>query len=384
MLLFAIKMLMGDRMKYLGIVIGLSFAAFIISQQGAIFLGIINRTFGFITDTSQPNIWVVDRTVLYIDDIKPLKETDLYKVRGIRGVAWAEPLYKGMIQARLRNGVFQTCILIGIDDASFIGGPPIMKQGRLENLRIVDGIIVDQVGSETKLATSTKEGVVIPLKMGDTLELNDHRAYVVGICSVSRTFQSQPVIYTTYDRATSFTPRQRKLLSFVIAKAEPGANLPELCERIRKETGLAAYTTAGLKWLTIKYYIKYTGIFINFGVAIILGYIIGIAIAGQTFYNFTLDNLRYFATFKAMGASHRTLTKMIILQALIVSAIGWGIGIGAASLFGYLARNTELSFSMPISLYILSCLSILSICFFAAIISIRKVLSTDPAIVFKS
>jgi putative ABC transport system permease protein len=83
----------------------------------------------------------------------------------------------------------------------------------------------------------------VPLQIGDTLELNDHRAVVVGICRVTRSFQSQPSVYTTYSRATTFAPRERKLLSFILAKAKPGANLPAVCERIHATIGLAAYST---------------------------------------------------------------------------------------------------------------------------------------------
>lgn len=378
MLSFAIKMLVGERAKYIGIVIGLSFAAFIISQQGAILLGIMRRTYGFITDTSQPNLWITDPSVQFIDDIKPMKSTDLYRVRSVSGVAWAVPLFKGMIRARLPNGIFQSCILIGIDNATLIGGPPHMIDGSLTDLRFPNAIIVDRNGANTKLASSA------PLQIGDELELNDHRAYVNGICAVSRTFQSQPVIYTTYDRATEFVPQERKLLSFIIAHTEPGQDPQAVCDRIFAQTGLKAYTPRGLCLLTIKYYMRNTGILINFSVAITLGFIIGIAIAGQTFYNFTLDNLRYFGTLKAMGAEHRLLTQMVLLQALFLGAIGWGIGIGGASLFGFLARNTELSFSMPFALYATSLCAMLTICLLAAYFSLRQILKTDPAIVFKS
>lgn len=386
MLLFALKMLVGDRAKYIGIVIGLSFAAFIISQQGAIFLGILKRTYGFVTDTSQPNIWVVDPSVQYIDDIKGMKGTALYRVRGIEGVDWAVPMYKGAISARLANGIYQTCILIGIDDATLIGGPPRMLEGRIDELRIPDAVIVNKVGAMTKLASKGKspEDPKIPLRVGDTMELNDNRAYVAGICETSRTFQSQPVIYTTYDRTLAFSPRQRDQLSFVLVKAKPEIDPEALAKRIHDYTGLAAYTTSGFQKLTLWYYFKYTGIFINFGVAIILGFVIGIAIAGQTFYNFTIDSLPYFAVFKAMGADNGLLVRMIIIQALMVSAIGWGIGIGAAALFGYSFQNTELSFNLPMALYFISGLAMLFICFLAAIFSIRRVMLLDPAIVFKS
>lgn len=384
MLYLAIKMLVGDRAKYIGLVLGLSFASFIISQQSAILIGIIQRTFGFVTDISQPNIWVMDPTVQYIDDIKPLKDTDLYRVLSVSGVDWAVPLYKGTIQARLRNGTFQTCVFIGIDNATMIGGPPILKEGRLEDLRIDGAVIVNDVGAETKLASYSNHDELVPLRVGDRMELNDNRAYVVGICQVSRTFQSQPVIYTTYDRATYFVPSQRKLLSFIIGKSAPGINPEDLCLKITAQTGLAAYTPGQLKLLTLKYYMKNTGIFINFGVAILLGFIIGTAIAGQTLYNFTMDNLPYFGIFKAMGSVNSMLVKMVLLQALFASAIGWGIGIGAASLFGYLTRGTEMSFNMPLALYLMSASSILLISLLSAFICIKKIVKVDPAIVFKT
>ncbi|MBA3238044.1 MAG: ABC transporter permease [Parachlamydiaceae bacterium] len=243
MLLIALKMLVGDKTKYIGILLGLCFASFIITQQSAILVGIVKRTFGFITDTSQPNIWVMDPTAQYIDDIKALKDTDLYRVRSVRGVEWAVPLYKGTIQARLHNGTYQTCILIGIDDATLIGQPPIILEGNIMDLRQPDAVFVSDVGARTKLASPSKTGS-IPLKVGDTMELNDHRAYVAGICRVSRTSQSQPVIYTTYGRATSFVPSQRKLLSFILVKSNSNEPAEVVKERIMAQTGLAAYTAA--------------------------------------------------------------------------------------------------------------------------------------------
>lgn len=379
MLLVALKMLITDRTKYIGIVIGLTFAAFIISQQASILVGIINRTFGFVTDIPQATIWVMDPTVQYIDDIKPLKSTDLFRVRSVEGVDWAVPLYKGTIQARLPTGTFQTCLLIGIDDATLIGSPPVILEGKIEDLRIDGGVIVDKVGAESKLSSRG-----VPLRVGDTMELNDNRAVVVGICSVSRTFQSQPVIYTTYSRATSFVPAQRKLLSFILAKPLPGVDPQCVCQKIRSMTGFAAYTAHDLKYLTILYYVRYTGIFVNFGVAILLGFAIGTAIAGQTLYNFTLDNLPYFGVFKAMGADNSVLAKMVALQALFVSGVGWGLGMGAAACFALVTAHSEISFCMPLWLYLGSGLSILLISMITSYICVRKVANVDPAIVFKS
>ena len=380
----ALKMLVGDRAKYLGIIMGLTFASLLMTQQSAIFVGLMSRTFGFLTDTSLPDAWVMDEKVQFVDDVKPLQDTQLFRVRGVEGVEWAVPLYKGLLRARLDNGNFESCNVIGLDDATLIGGPPIMVKGALADLRRSDGVIVDEVGANDKLAKVLPGGRRLPLQIGDTLELNDHRAVVVGICRVTRSFQSQPSVYTTYSRATTFAPRERKLLSFILVKANPGESLAAVCGRIRKATGLTARTREQFVQLTLDYFMKRTGIPINIATSVLLGFIIGTAIAGQTFYNFTLDNLRYFGTLKAMGAANSKLLRMIVLQALVVGAIGYGLGVGAACLFGAVTQNTEVAFRLPWQVLALTAGAVLLICSGSALLSIWKVIRLEPAIVFRS
>jgi putative ABC transport system permease protein len=276
--------------------------------------------------------------------------------------------------------------VLGLDDATLIGGPPQMIQGHLSDLRRQDAVIVNDVGAATRLARRPKGegGKPIPLQVGDVLEINDRRAVVVGISKVSRTFQSQPVIYTTYTRATNFAPRERKLLSFVLVKAADGVNPTELVQRIKQSTGLAAYTAQEFKDLSYNFYMKSTGIPINFGIAVMLGFLIGTAIAGQTFYNFTLENLRYFGTLKAMGTTNGVLLRMILLQALVVGVLGFGLGVGGASLFGYLMKETELAFRLVAEILFFAGGAIFLIVILSALISIRKVMKLEPAIVFKT
>jgi putative ABC transport system permease protein len=381
----ALKMLMGDKGKYIGIVMGLTFASLIMTQQPAIFLGIMSRTYSFIADVGLPEIWVMDPKVQFVDDIKPMQDTELYRVRGISGVEWAMPMYKGLLKARLFDGRFQTCNVVGLDDATLIGGPPVMLEGNIDDLRRSDGVIVDIDGARDKLGKPSPipGGKPIPLKIGDNLELNDRRAIVVGIAKVTRTFQSQPVIYTTYSRAKSYAPRERKLLSFILVKAKPGQDPGELTRRIRETTGLAAYTQEEFKTLTYQYFIRNTGIPINFGTSVLLGFIVGAAIAGQTFYNFTLGNLMQFGVLKAMGTSNWILLRMILLQAVLVGSIGYGLGVGLTALFGFAMRNTILAFKFPWQLLLFSGAGVSLICVFAAVISILKVIRLEPAIVFK-
>lgn len=378
-------MLVGDSARFFGIVMGVTLACFVIAQQGSIFIGIMGRTTALINDTTYPDIWVMDPKVQYIDDTKPLQDTQLYRVRGVEGVAWAGRLYKGMIRARMENGTFQNCNMIGIEDSTLVGGPPAMVEGTVGELRRADAVIVDEAGATTRLArrTGNPEDAPIPLAVGDTLELNDRRAVVVGISKGTRTFQSQPMIYTTYSRAVSFAPKERKSLSFVLVGVKPGLDAQEVCKRIAEQTGLAAYTRAQFRWVTVEYYLKYTGIPINFGLAVGLGFLIGTVITGFMFYSFTLDNLRFLGTLKAMGTGDVKLLWMILMQALVVGLLGFGIGVGLASLVGWLNQGSALAFLLPWQLVVVAGAAVVVICMLSAMLSMRRVILLEPAVVFK-
>lgn len=380
----ALKMLIGDRAKYFGILLGMTLTSFLITQQGSIFVGLMSRTFGFISDTSIADIWVMDEKVAFVDDTKPLADTQLFRVRGVEGVEWAMPMYKGLLRARLDDGNFQACNVIGLDDTTLIGGPPVMVEGTLADLRKRDGVIVDVVGAARRLAKTLPDGTTRPLQIGDTLELNDRRAIVVGLCRTTRTFQSQPMVYTTYSRAMQFAPRERKLLSFILVKVKPGESIPEVCARIKAVTGLEALSGPDFSWRTVMFFVKNTGIPINFGTAVILAFLVGTAIAGQTFYNFTHDNLRYLGALKAMGATNLTLLRMVLLQALLSGIVSYGLGVGLAAFFGWAMRNSELAFRLLWQQLALTAAAVMLVCFFSACISMIKVIRLEPAIVFKT
>src|ERR1700757_5274025 len=119
----ALKMLTGDRSKYLGLIFGVSFATVLMTQQISIFIGIMKRTASQILDVPDADIWVMDNKVRFIDEVPGLSETDIDRVRGVAGVDWAVRLYKGQVRARLDDGNFRNVILFGLDDDTFVGAP---------------------------------------------------------------------------------------------------------------------------------------------------------------------------------------------------------------------------------------------------------------------
>jgi putative ABC transport system permease protein len=135
--------------------------------------------------------------------------------------------------------------------------------------------------------------------------------------------------------------------------------------------------------MTIEYYLKYTGIPVNFGITAMLGFLVGTAIAGQTFYNFTLENLKQFGALKAMGATNVRIVSMILLQATVVGMLGYGMGVGGAALFGWRIRGTELAFFTWWPILPITAGAVILICILSSLISIRRVIVLEPAIVFR-
>jgi putative ABC transport system permease protein len=380
MIWIALKMLTGNRAKYYSIVFGISFASMLMTQQASIFVGLMRNTASQIRDIRGADIWVMDPSVQFIEDIKPLSENDLYRVRSVPGVKWAVRLFKGMARAQLADGKFKQFSLIGLDDQTLVGAPQEMLLGSLADLRRPDAIVLDQRGFEFLYPNE-------PLRVGWVIEMNDRRAEVVGICKSSPSFQTFPIAYTRYSQAIRFAPQERRVMSFILAQGEAGLSLEDICTRIHDRTGLLALSQSGFSGLTIEYYMKRTGIPVNFGITMLLGFIIGAAIAGQTFYLFTLDNLKQFGALKAMGVNNPRIVGMVLVQALVVGLLGYSIGFGLASLVEeILLRRIK---GIPPAMYMAWQLPVLSasaaalIVIVSALVSLRRVLRLEPASVFR-
>lgn len=371
------KMLIGNKAKYLGIVFGVMFASLLIAQQSSIFCGLMLMTTSQIQDLKGASIWVMDSNVQFVDDIKPMRDEELLRVRGVPGVEWAVKLYKGLARARLDTGNFQQVILLGLDDGTLVGAPQEMLVGSWDDLRRNDALIIDDAGYHQLWPNE-------PYTVGKTFEMNDRRGVIVGVCKASRTFQTFPIVYTRYSQAIQYAPGERKVMSFILAEPKAGEPIAKVCQQIHEQTGLRAYTRQEFIWKTIEYYLKRTGIPMNFGITVLLGVIVGTAISGQTFYLFTVENLKQFGALKAMGTSNLRIVGMVLLQAVQVGFVGYCLGVGGAALFGHLTRaNAKLAFYMPWWVLLLTGAIVLVIVVLASLLCVWKVIKVEPAIVFK-
>jgi len=384
MLRLALKMLFGDRGKYIMLVSGITFSTLLMTQFPSVFCGIMTWTYANMFN-SRAEIWVMDPKAEQTLDNKPLRDTDVNRVRSVDGVAWAAPYFQGTLQARMPDGNFKLITLVGLDATTLAGAPSHLLQGGLEDLRLPNTVFTDEFGLERfSEGQVNADGTPRHVGVGDTIEINDREARIVGVAKARRSFTGGPFVFTTYERAVLYAPQQRKMLTFILAAPQPGVSAEEAVRRITAETGLLALTEEQFRWSTIWWYVRNTGIPFAVGSIVIIGALVGMIIAAQTFYAFVLENLRNFAALKAMGASNARVTGMLIVQALATGFIGYGLGVGVASLvLQFFVRLGKIGVYTPWQLPVAVFGVVLLISSLSALMGIVRVARTEPAVVFR-
>ena len=369
----------GDRAKYFGLIFAIAFTSFLLANQISIFIGIMTRPASQIRDVVDADIWVMDPQTLYSDEVYALRDYELYRVRSVPGVKWAVPLYKGLGRAKAPDGKFRTVILMGLDDATLVGAPRKMLLGSIYSLRQPDAAIIDRAGYQYFFPGE-------PLQVGETLQMNERRVLIVGISDASAPFQSFPVLHTRYSQALGFVGRERNLLSFVLAKPAAGVSIGEVCQRIEAATGLRARSASEFSRDAFRFSMRNTGIPVNFGITVMIALIVGTVVAGETFYIFTIENLKQFGTFKATGVTNRRIVAMILLQALVVAGTGFALGMAMAAAFFSITVNYLPTRGIVLPWQVMTSIAavVLFVVGLASLMSIRRVLVLEPAVVFRS
>ncbi len=394
MLYIALKMLMADRAKYTGLLLGIAFTAFLVTFAASYFSGFMTRGFALIAENGAADVWVMDAAVESVEQTTNMPDSALDRIRSVEGVRYAVPLALGTVDARFPNGRFQTFQVIGVDDATLVGAPVLKDGGVPIVLRAPDAAIIDDGGTSGKLVTPVLEtdqwphdGVHLEvatreLVAGDELLANDQRIKVVGRSETLPRFPPRPLIYTTFSSAARMLPQERHLLTFVLATAEPGLSPNDLAHRIHARTGLRARTSEDFKTDTVRWYLVNSEDVGDMAAMLILAMSVGFGVTGVLLYIFTYENLKQYAVLNAMGATPKVLLTMIFAQAGICALIGSGLGLGLCGLVGEVTAKAGYPFRMMWFTPLLGAIGVLIVSLTAAAISARPVLKLQPAVVF--
>lgn len=381
MIRVAFQVLLHDTAKYLALVVGIAFATLLISQQSAIFHSVMESSVRDIIESSEADVWVMKPSVETVDQPDPMTELMVNRVRSVRGVEWAVPYYQAIAQLRTASGANKSVTLIGVDDSSLVAAPHTMLIGSVEDLRRPDAVIVDAAGFATLFPG-------VPFRIGDVVEVGQRRAEIVGISHTGPSWTGLPRVHARRSLAVEYARETLNPVTYVLARASAGTSPDAVAQAISGSTGMQAHSRAGFKAQSQAWVLSYSGVAENFGITILMGVVIGVAIVGQTFYMFSIENLRQFAALKAIGVGNARILGMISAQALFVSVVGYCLGIGVASAF-FALFSPQLTgglrgMFMDPAIFVGTGVFIVIVTLVSCVLSVRRVLTVDPAVVFRS
>ncbi|HUJ86689.1 MAG TPA: ABC transporter permease [Burkholderiales bacterium] len=370
----AFKLLVNDRAKFSALLIGVTFAVFLMVQVTSMFAGILNRSSSSVTNIGA-SMWVMDPAVNTPANSIPMPDYVLDAVRSIDGVKYAVGLYTGGGLAKLKNGTYQAVNIVGLDDVSLVGRPR-LEQGSIEDIYGDNAFIVIRDAEYDKLDRPA---------IGTEFELNDHRAVIVGVGRVAANgLFGVPTLYTVYSRAITYLPVSRFTQSYILVEPKSPAEIPRIKQQVAK-LGYLALTAEEFDQRTSDFYKYQTGVGINIMIMTLIAFIVGLSISGQTFYTFILENLEKFGALKAIGAKSHELVAMILFQALFTGLTGYGLGVGISSLMIFVAKLRTPNYAAIVEYWNLS-VAFAMVLIIAAVSSyagVRRVLKIEPFEIFR-
>jgi putative ABC transport system permease protein len=370
----AYKLLTNDRGKFFALLVGITFAVFLMVQMTSIFSGVLKRSSATVTNIGA-SVWIMDPAVNNVVSSVPLPDYLLDAVRSIPGVRYAVPLYSGAALVKLRNGHYQAVSVIGLDDTSLFGRPPLEK-GNIEDIYAENGFLVVHDAEYAKLENPG---------IGTEFELNDHRGVIVGIAKVTAGgLFGTPTLYTTYSRAIQYIPSTRFTISYILVEVKSAAGLAAV-KRETARLGYLALTKDEFIERIADFYKYQTGVGTNILLMTVISFIVGLSISGQTFYTFILENLDKFGALKAIGAKSRELVYMILFQATFTALTGYGLGVGLCTLLIAVAKLRLPNYASQITYFNLALAlgMVIVIAATSSYIGVRKILQIEPFDIFR-
>ena len=365
--------LFHDKVRLTVTLTGIVFSVVLIVVQLGLFFGFTTATSNLI-DHSGADLWVTSKNVPYVEQGVAFSERKLNQVRAVPGVADAQKLIAHWTQWKRHDGGEDSVQIVGINVDDPMERPWNLVEGRVEDLKSPDAVILDVLYKQ-------KLGVT---QVGEVFEIGGHRARVVGFTRGIRSFTTSPYVFTSFKNAQNYTNLREDQTYFVLVKVAPGADVRQVRrDLLAHVTDVEVFTTGEFSHMTTFYWMFTTGAGVAVLIAAVLGLVVGFVVVAQTIYATTMDHLREFGTLKAMGAPNSYVYKVIMKQAAISAVIGYGLGMIVSVFVVRASQEGGAAILMPTSMAVGMFFLTLLMCVGAGLVSINKVTRIDPAMVFK-
>jgi putative ABC transport system permease protein len=370
----AIKNLLHDKTQFAVAVVGVSFSVILMAGQIGVFLGFMENS-ALMIDHTDADIWITSQNSRNFDFSQPLPERKLNLALRVKGVASGEKLMFGWSTIRNPDGGSEQVEIIGFNPDTGIGGPWVMREGDISDVKgglhaIVDESSVAHLGS---------------IAVGDYREISGRRLKIVGISREAKSLTTAAIVFTSYANARQLVEYVRPDETvFILLKVMPGFDPAEVVAEIRQTVDhVDVYTKAEYSWKTKIYWTFETGMGFGFLLTAVMAFGVGIVVVGQTIYSSTMEHLQEFGTLKAIGAENQHIYQIIFGQALISAVIGFAVGMGFTSLTSGVYTRIGLELVLPPMIIVGVLGATVLMCFLAGFISVWKAMHAPPAEVFR-
>jgi putative ABC transport system permease protein len=376
MLDYAIRFILYDRAKSLGVVVGIIVSAFLIGQNVGVF-GYLSDLSSALIDNAAADIWVVDTRTDNINSLTNLSVGKVREVASIPGVRRSHQLVLAGGTARFPDGTSAAVQLIGSDAPLLFAGP---REDRIAaGLR--SDLVRDATVSADKFDAASLGGAT---DVGTTFEISGRRAYVAVQTQNVRGFGAV-FLYTTTERARYYGNVPGNVISAVMVEVQPGQDPARVRDRINASVfGVRAWLAGDLSRSTRTKVITTGGIGVSTGTIVVFAVLSGFFIIGLTMYSAALDRIRDYGTLKAIGATNGFVRRLILTQALTFALVGFTAGYGLLQLLKLGFARAGVTLVLPPSVIAGLLLVILLIALGGALFAIRRISQVEPASVFRT
>jgi len=363
-------------------VCGVVFAVALVTVEVGMLLGLV-RNASLLIDNSQAELWISTVDVKTFDFATPLAQRKKYRIEAVPGVERVEEFNVSYSVWKLPSGGNANCQVIALEERGRLAAPLEISAGSVEALHNQDAVIIDE-SERAKLGNP---------KLGDTVEIMERKAKVVGFTRGMRSFTTTPYVFTSLRRGERYgwltsgehPGRSGGSSIYFLVKVAPGADFKATRAAIAAAVpDVEVHTRESFSWRTRSYWLIETGVGLGFLAAAALGLLVGGVILSQTLYAMTMEKLPEFGVLKALGASMHDLSRVVLEQGLLCGTAGLTLGLLISHGIGAAVSAAGTAVEIPWALILGVALLTVILCSGAALVSILRLRRVEPALVFRT